>query len=146
VTRVKPAEVRVYVDADILGLAHVLARLRADVTYPGDPGAVIQKRERLPCPVTRVDTPDREWIPAVTARGWLILTRDRRIQDHRAEIDAVRDTNARMVALSGDDARSTFDQLEVVMCRWRDLQRCLDEPGPFIYAATRTGLRRVSLD
>jgi hypothetical protein len=50
-----------------------------------------------------------------------------------------------MITLSSDDARSTFGQLEVVMCRWRDLERCLDEPGPFIYAATRTGMRRVSL-
>lgn len=43
-TRLKPAEIRFYIDADVLGLAHVLARLRPDVTYPGDPGAVIQKR------------------------------------------------------------------------------------------------------
>jgi hypothetical protein len=90
VTRVKPAEVRFYLDADILGLAHVLARLRADVTYPGDPGAVIQKRERPPCPIASTVTPDRDWIREVAARGWLIVTRDKRIQDHRAEIAAVR--------------------------------------------------------
>jgi hypothetical protein len=38
VSRIKPAEVRYYIDADILGLARVLAALRPDVTYPGDPG------------------------------------------------------------------------------------------------------------
>lgn len=40
-TRIKPAEVRFYVDADLLGLARVLSDLRADVTYPGDPGAIV---------------------------------------------------------------------------------------------------------
>lgn len=35
------AQVRVYVDADMLGLGKILASIRNDVTYPGDPGAVI---------------------------------------------------------------------------------------------------------
>ena len=36
---VRSAEVRFYVDADVRGLGIVLAGLRNDVTYPGDPGA-----------------------------------------------------------------------------------------------------------
>jgi len=48
-----------------------------------------------------------------------------------------------MVVLVGEETRSTFAQLEVVMSRWRDILRALDEPGPFIYAATRTSLRTV---
>lgn len=40
-TSVRPARVRFYVDADLLGLGHALAALRNDVTYPGDPGKVI---------------------------------------------------------------------------------------------------------
>lgn len=54
-SRVKPADVRFYVDADVLGLAKVLAALRNDITFPGDPGAVIHKRHRPPCTIT----PDR---------------------------------------------------------------------------------------
>ena len=144
-SRTRPAEVRVYIDADLLGLARVLGQLRADVTYPGDPGAVIHKRHRPPCPITSTAVKDHEWIPQVAGRGWLIITRDRHIQEHRLEIAAVRDFGARMVALTAGDARSVFDQLEVVMCRWRDLQRCLTEPAPFIYAATRTSLRKIPL-
>jgi hypothetical protein len=34
----KPAIVRFYVDADVLGLAKILVQVRSDVTYPGDPG------------------------------------------------------------------------------------------------------------
>ena len=141
----KPATVRFYFDADVLGLAHQIAGLRPDATYPGDPGGVVMKRLRPPCPITSTAVKDRVWIPQVTALGWLIITRDRQIQDHPSEIAAVRDNGARMVALSGTDARGTFDQLEVFMSRWRSIEACLTEPGPFIYTATRTTFRKVRL-
>jgi hypothetical protein len=32
---VKPAPVQFYIDADVLGLAKILAQIRGDVTYPG---------------------------------------------------------------------------------------------------------------
>jgi uncharacterized protein (DUF433 family) len=145
--RMRPAEIRFYIDPDLLGLAHVLGQLRADITYPGDPGGIKFKRERPACPVKAPRTPDDEWIPLVTAAGWLIITRDRHIQVHRREIAAVRDHGARMVTLAGEDARSTFDQLEVLMCQWRGILKLCDAPGPFIYSATRTGkLRLIPLD
>lgn len=97
-SRIKPAEVRFYIDADLLGLARVLAGLRPDVTYPGDPGTVIHKRQRSPCPVASPAVKDSEWIPQVAGRVWLIITRDRHIQERRREIAAVREHRARMVA------------------------------------------------
>jgi hypothetical protein len=68
---VKPAEVRFYFDADILGLGKLISGLRPDCTYPGDPGAVIHKRQRPPCSVASPATPDPVWIPQVTAEGLL---------------------------------------------------------------------------
>jgi len=59
--------------------------------------------------------------------------------ERRAEIAAVRGSAARMINLSGQDARTTFDQLEALLCNWREILRKLDERGPFIYNATRTG-------
>jgi hypothetical protein len=50
-----------------------------------------------------------------------------------------------MVALTGDEAIGTWQQLEVVMSQWRAIERRLEEPGPFIYTATRTTLRPVDL-
>jgi hypothetical protein len=110
---VRPAEVRFYFDADVLGLAKVVAGLRNDATYPGDPGATIHRRARPACLISDAATPDRVWIPEVAGQGWLIITRDSRIQDHRAEVLAVREHGAKMVALTGKDARSTWQQLEV---------------------------------
>lgn len=61
----KPATVRYYFDADILGLGKVVAGLRPDATYPGDPGDVIHKSQRPPCAVASTDVDDVDWIPYV---------------------------------------------------------------------------------
>jgi hypothetical protein len=84
--------------------------------------------------------------PTVADRGWLIITRDSRIQERRAEVAAVRDNNARMVALSGKDATGTWAQLEVLMSQWRRIESLLNESPPSIWAAHRSGLRAVKLD
>jgi PIN like domain len=142
----KLATVRFYFDADVLGVAKVIAALRWDVTFPGDPGAIIHKRQRPSCPITKPSTPDHIWIPEVAERGWLIVTRDSHIQDHVAEIAAVRENGAKLVALSGVDAASTWLQLEVFMSQWRRLEALAEEDGPFIWRATRSGLNKLILD
>jgi hypothetical protein len=116
---VKAAEVRFYCDADILGLGKLLASLRADVTYPGDPGAAVGKRLRSACPITAPSTLDSFWISEVASHGWVVITRDSKISQHRAEVAAVRDHAACLVTLAGPDAKTTWDQLEIVMCQWR---------------------------
>lgn len=139
------AHVRYYIDADILGLGKLLVQVRNDVTYPGDPGGVLHKRRREPCPIASPTVPDTEWIPIVTAHQWLIITRDANIAVNRAEISAVRDNAARMVTLSGRDAIGTWNQLKILMAQWRPIQSLLEQPGPFIYAATRTSIRSIDL-
>lgn len=139
--RPRPAHVRYYVDADLLGVGKILAELRPDVTYPGDPGG----RVRSPCTITDTGTLDEIWIPETSRQGWLIITRDRHIQDHRAEIEAVRSSDARMVNLAGDEATDRFAQMEVIMCQWRRISALLGEKGPFICSATRTTFRLLDL-
>ena len=74
--RLRPAVIRYYFDADILGLAKLVGQIRADVTFPGDPGGVIrQTYQRAPCIITDTATRDLEWIPQVAARGWSIVLR-----------------------------------------------------------------------
>lgn len=141
----RPASVRFYFDADVLGLAKAIGNLRNDITWPGDDGGVVHKRLRGPCPITSTATPGVEWIPVVASYDWLIITRDRRIQDHRAEVQAVRENAARMIALAGKEARGVWSQLEVFMCQWRAIEATLEENGPFIYNATRTKLRPIPL-
>jgi hypothetical protein len=143
----KPAVVRFYIDADVLGLAKILVQIRPDVTYPGDPGGSVKgRRIRPPCPITDPSTPDHVWIPETARRGWLIITRDRHIQDHQAEIEAVRVSGARMVNLAGAETLDTFHQLEMLMCQWQKVNALPDASGPFIYSLTRTTLRPLPLE
>lgn len=142
----REAQIRFYIDADILGLAKILTQMRADVTYPGDKGGTVRKRSRPACPITTPATRDHVWIPQVTALGWLIVTRDSAIQRHRAEVGAVRAHGARMVALAGREAIDPWHQLEVLMAQWRAIERLTQEPGPFIVSVTRTVLRTIDLE
>lgn len=145
-SRAKPVAPRFYFDADVLGLAKLVSQERADFTYPGDPGGRIKKRVRPPCIITSPAVLDPVWIPAVAAQGWVIVTRDRAIQNNRAEIDAVRNHQAKMVNLASADASNTWSQLEVLMSRWREIELLADRPGPFIFIASRTGqLRPIDL-
>jgi hypothetical protein len=140
---VRRAEVRFYVDADVLGLAKVLAELRSDVTYPRDPGGVSRKRARPPSPVTTTDVDDEAWIPVVAARGWTIITRDKAIERRPAERAAVEAHGAKVLALTSREQLTVWDQLEIVMSQWRRIEVLADEPGPDIYAVTRTAIRRL---
>ena len=88
---------------------------------------------------------DTVWIPEVARRGWLIVTRDSRIQQNHAELAAVRDHRARMVALTGREAGTVWQQLEILLSRWRSIEALLDVPGPFIYRASRSALSPVDL-
>ena len=142
----KAADVRFYIDADILGLGKLLGTVRNDVTYPGFSGGdKLFGRIRPTCPIASTEVSDEVWIPETARHGWLIITRDSAIQENKAEVAAVRDSGARMVALVGNDARTTWDQLHVVMRRWDRIEQCLAEPGPFIYAVGKASFRRVNL-
>lgn len=67
--------------------------------------------------ITSTATLDTVWIPEVARRGWLIITRDSRIQHHRAELAAIREHGGRVVALAGDEAVGTWNQLETLVCQ-----------------------------
>jgi hypothetical protein len=143
--RPRLAQVRFYVDADILGLGKLLGELRNDITYPGDRGAVIHKKQRLPCPLTDTAMLDMDWIPEAARRGWVIITRDSNIIDNRNEISAVRENQGKMVALNQQDARTKWGQLEVFMTQWRRIEALVSEPGPFIWRASRTVMTSIPL-
>jgi PIN like domain len=144
--RPRAAHVRFYVDADILGLGKILGSFRSDVTYPGDPGAVMHKRRREPCPIASPDVLDTDWIPEVAARGWLIVTRDSMIIQNRNEIAATRENNAKMVALNQRDAQTKWGKLEVFMTQWRRIEALAAKRGPFIWRVSRTAMTSIPLD
>jgi predicted nuclease of predicted toxin-antitoxin system len=46
------------------------------------------------------DTPDRVWIPEVSRRSWVILTKDARIRRREIEINAVRSARSRVFVIT----------------------------------------------
>jgi PIN like domain len=141
----RPAAVRFYFDADVLGLTKVIAALRPDCTFPGDRGAILHRQERPACVISDPGALDTTWIPTIAAQGWLAVTRDAHVARRPAEIAAVRASGARLVTFSGKEATGTWAQLEILMTQWRAVESLYDLPGPFIYALTRTALRSIPL-
>lgn len=115
-------------------------------TLKGDPGAEIHKRQRPACPITSTAVLDIDWIPVVASREWLIVTRDSAIIENRNEIAAVRENNAKMVALNRLDAKTEWGQLEIFMSQWRRIENLISQPGPFIVRALRTAMTPIPLD
>ena len=137
---------RWYIDADTLGLAHVLIRARHDVTFPGDDGTRHSARWTLPpCPIQQTSARDTEWIPQVAAAGMAIISRDAAISRRRVEKDAVLAAGAQMFAITDPGQLRVWDPLEIVMQRWRDMEQLRERPGPYIFALTRTRMTEIDL-
>jgi hypothetical protein len=68
-------------------------------------------------------TPDEEWLPVVAARGWVILTKDRRIGQRPLEKGAIVNSGAAAFVLVGGDMRGVavaeaFAQAAPTMVRY----------------------------
>jgi hypothetical protein len=85
---------------------------------------------------------DISWIEEVTAAGWVILTKDKRIRRNRAEREAVLNCGARLFCLTS--GRMTGEQMaeRLVSNRHRILQRAA-QSGPFIYIVHADRLERL---
>jgi hypothetical protein len=143
----KKPQARWYVDADTLGLAHVLTRARPDVTYCGDNGERHKKEWTIdPCVIQDTETDDEVWIPAVTKAGLAIITRDKLIETRTSEKDQMLKAGARMFAITSEANLDIWGLTEVAITRWREMEVAAEEPGPYIYRVTRTGaLAKIQL-
>ena len=77
----------------------------------------------------------------------MILTSDQHIRSRRAELKAVVDSGARLVAVvasSPNERLNNFGILEIVMINWRRIEALEQLPGPYVYTASRSGLTKVA--
>ncbi len=135
--------IRFYFDADVIGLGKLIVQVRPDVTYAGDRGGVgIDRRPRPPSPIIP-SVPDPDWIPKVAAMGWLVITRDRHMLSRPAERQEIVQSGARHIRLDPSRGQlSKWDQLEILMIRWRSIEAIADQAGPWVYSASRSRLRK----
>jgi hypothetical protein len=85
------------------------------------------------------------WLEGRPPRYRPVIRTDSKIIENRNEISAVRENNAKMVALNQQDAQTKWGQLEVFMTQWRRIDALTNEPGPFIWRASRTAMTAIPL-
>lgn len=127
-----------FTDENSLGLGKLLNRSgRHDVVYPGHPDLT-----EVP-----LGTADLDWMPAVAARGLVVLTRDRRIRTRPAELRAYWEHGIRSVWLGAKQDLGPRDQLELFLLHEVRLRREITKrgEGPWALALSPSGIRPIVL-
>lgn len=89
-------------------------------------------------------TPDDQWVPAVAARGWVLLTLDARLRYNRLEQDAIREHGlAVFVLVSGKSHEEKATNFLRALPRIRRL--LLRQAPPFIAKVLANGEVRLWL-
>jgi len=87
-------------------------------------------------------TDDRTWLTLAGSRGWVVLTRDKRIRYRRLERLALQAARVRTFVFTGGNVTlsETAEILASAAEEIRDI--CNREPGPFLYHIGRGGKPR----
>ena len=89
---------------------------------------------------------DQIWIPEVTARGWVILTKDKNIRRAPVEIEALRNADARYVCLTAGNMRGD-EQAACLVQHWKTIDSVVHyKPVPLIASVTRTHVQWLDGD
>lgn len=130
----KLADVRWYVDEDLIGFGNAMMWARTDTVTCG--AAVVA--DVLPRRI-----PDTEWIPLVATRGWIAITGNRRIRESPVEAPVAQAAAARIVCVHDKrGALSTWDKL-VQLARWWNQVVLFTEAhptGPWWLSVTPSGV------
>ncbi len=85
----------------------------------------------------REDAPDDEWLDRVGKKGWLVLTKDKRIRYRRAEFDAVVQANVRLFVLTAGNV-TAMEMGEIFVKALRGMNRLAgNHDAPFIARVTK---------
>lgn len=132
-----PAQLRFFCDESALGVGKALTIARKDVVHTGHPLL----------PEIPLGTEDVDWMPAVAARGLVVVARDRRIRTKPAELAALRAHGLRVFWIAGKKDLTNWDALVRLVRRWPEMERVIDQrpDGPWFMALNEAGLTEVAL-
>lgn len=130
-SRPQPSDVKLYLDRN-LG-KHVIAEaLRAAGI------ATEVHDDHLPA-----NAPDEEWIALVGRNGWLAVTKDKNIRYRAAELEAVKEHNAKVLVVRAKNATGQGIADILVKAHVRIQRFAQKHPAPFVAGIDSSG--RVSL-
>jgi PIN like domain len=87
---------------------------------------------------------DVEWLMHAGREGWAVLMKDERIRYRPAERAAVVDHRVRAFCLTSGNLRAR-DMAGLYLGVLDRIAAACAEPGPFLYAVSRQGLRQLDL-
>lgn len=87
---------------------------------------------------------DTDWLELAGQRGWPVLMKDERIRYRPAERAAVVAQRVQAFCLTGGNLRAAA-MAEQYLAVIHDLAQACTRPGPFLYAVSSRGLRRLDL-
>jgi hypothetical protein len=91
------------------------------------------------------DEDDQVWLPEVARRGWIILTKDKRIRRRPIEKQALVASGARAFVLSSGNMRGR-EMADLLVAKLRKIERVvLKTNAPFVAVVTRTAVQVLQL-
>ena len=90
------------------------------------------------------DVEDTEWLELAGQRGWPVLMKDERIRYRPSERAAVVAHRVQAFCLTSGNVRAAA-MAEQYLTVIGDLAQACTRPGPFLYAVSARGLRRLDL-
>lgn len=88
------------------------------------------------------DVTDVEWLARCGTEGWVVLMKDERIRYRTAESDELRAGGVRAFCLVSGNLRAV-QMAEQFLGVLDQMSTACQEPGPFLFVISRTGMRRV---
>ena len=87
------------------------------------------------------DAKETEWLPEIGRRGWLVITRDKRIRSRPGERKALLDAGVGCFILTQKQSLTRWEFLKLSL---DEMQRIFGETEkPFVFGVSRTGELRL---
>ena len=90
------------------------------------------------------DVSDVTWLELAGSQGWPVLMKDERIRYRAAERDALVAHGVKALCLTSPNLRAAEMAAQFLAARYQLSVACM-QPGPFLYAVSARGLRRLDL-
>ena len=126
-SELQPDEIVLFLDRNLGN--HVIAGVLRDAGH-----RVEIHDDHLP-----VDAPDEGWIRLISSRGWIGVTKDKRIRYRTAEISTIKEYGARVIIIRAKNQTGT-EIAEILVKYYSRIQRFVArESAPFIAGINRSG-------
>jgi PIN like domain len=121
---------RIFVDANLIGVARALEQTHDQVVYPGHSDWPFDQ-----------DEDDDVWLSYVGDNDWLAIARDKRIRYRTIEKQALVSHRVRVVVVSTVENLRIAEMTQLIEANWTGIEQLLEVP-PAFYHLTKSGISK----